>query len=362
MPRYASPANASENGFPSWSNMKRHIESRIEISSFDKAVQAIIGGDATTLRQLLRGEPQLIRARSASAHECTLLHYIAANGVENELQKSPPNAVEIAHILLEAGAEVDATSEMYGGGYTTMNGLVTSVWPYRAGVQEDLVEVLLDAGAAIDGLEEDGAPVRLALKFGYVEAARKLERRGCRIDRLDVAAGLGRVDLMEEMLTETTGSEALRSAWALACGNGHIEAARLLLEHGVDIDWQLEGGGTALHAAILQGEGGGAPSGRLDVVQFLIETGADQDIRHAKYNATGIDFASHNGRKDIVEYLLNHGATDVVDALKSACEQGWPEIARMLIQAGVEPPADLVDSVESRGDEEMLQILRGASL
>ena len=342
--------------------MKRHIESPTgEFSSFDRAVQAVITGDATTLRQLLTGEPQLIRSRSTSDHKCTLLHYIAANGVENELQKSPPNAVEIARILLEAGAEVDATSEMYGGGYTTMNALVTSVWPYRAGVQEDLVEVLLDAGAAIDGLEEDGAPVRLALKFGYVEAARTLERRGCRIERLDVAAGLGRVDLMQEMLSEVTGNEALRSAWALACGNGHIEAARLLLEHGVDIDWQLEGGGTALHAAILHGEGGGAPSGRLDMVQFLIETGADQDIRHAKYNATAIDFASHNGRKEIVEYLLNQGATDLIEALKSAVGRGWPEIARMLIQAGVEPPADLVDDIVSGGDEEMLGLLRGGS-
>ena len=94
------------------------------------------------------------------------------------------------------------------------------------------------------------------------------------------------------------------------------------------------------------------------MVQFLLENGAEQNIRHAQYDATAIDFASYNGRTAIVEYLLNHGATDLVEALNSSVGQGWPEITRILIEAGVEPPADILASVEARGDEEMLQILR----
>jgi hypothetical protein len=72
---------------------------------FSQAVQAIITGDERGLTGLLRAHPALIRERAPSQHQATLLHYVAANGVENELQRSPKNAPAIAQILLEAGAE-----------------------------------------------------------------------------------------------------------------------------------------------------------------------------------------------------------------------------------------------------------------
>jgi len=188
-----------------------------------------------------------------------------------------------------------------------LNLLVSSVHPFRAGVQADLVEVLLDAGAAINGLPDDGSPVRVALMFGYVGAARTLERRGCRIGDFDVAAGLGNVAAMERMLAENNhapGPEFMEEAFTNACGNGQIAAAKLLLDRGFDINRQLQGHGTGLHHAIMHGEGGGAPDGRLDVVHFLIENGADQNVRHGQWNATAIDYATYTGRAEIVEYLI----------------------------------------------------------
>ena len=59
---------------------------------FDQAVLAIIDGDEPVLRRLLAAEPDLVRQRSDSPHRATLLHYVGANGVEMELQKSPRNA------------------------------------------------------------------------------------------------------------------------------------------------------------------------------------------------------------------------------------------------------------------------------
>lgn len=67
-------------------------------------------GRCRRLRALLRAQPSLIEARSDSPHRSTLLHYVAANGIEPALQKSPPNAVEIARILLDAGANVNAVA------------------------------------------------------------------------------------------------------------------------------------------------------------------------------------------------------------------------------------------------------------
>jgi len=37
-------------------------------------------------------------------HHATLLHYVGANGIESFRQKTPANAVDIARLLLDAGA------------------------------------------------------------------------------------------------------------------------------------------------------------------------------------------------------------------------------------------------------------------
>src|SRR5690349_9994223 len=74
--------------------------------NFEGAADAIVNGDVATLVRLLDEEPQLIHQRSTREHRCTLLHYVGANGVEGYRQKSPPNAVELAELLLERGAEV----------------------------------------------------------------------------------------------------------------------------------------------------------------------------------------------------------------------------------------------------------------
>ena len=60
------------------------------------AVDAVVTGDVAALERLLRENPELVRARSTREHRATLLHYVAANGVEDYRQKTPRNAVEIA--------------------------------------------------------------------------------------------------------------------------------------------------------------------------------------------------------------------------------------------------------------------------
>src|ERR1022692_3540475 len=122
---------------------------------FSQTVDAITTGDEPHLRALLQAHPGLIHERAPFAHKATLLHYVAANGVE--VQRSPKNAPAIARILLEAGAEADAVAPIYGISDTTLCLTVTSVHPYLAGVQANLVDVLADHGAKIDGVSEDGA-------------------------------------------------------------------------------------------------------------------------------------------------------------------------------------------------------------
>src|SRR5207245_6463086 len=127
------------------------------VFQFESAVEAVITGELATLESLVCENPELVRARSTRithfdppVHRATLLHYVAANGVEGYRQKTPKNAVEIATTLLKAGAEVDALADMYGGHYATMSMLVSSYHPANAGVQVALVETLLDFGASVE--------------------------------------------------------------------------------------------------------------------------------------------------------------------------------------------------------------------
>ena len=98
------------------------------------------------LRGLLSSDPSLVRRRSSFGHRATLLHYVGSNGVETYRQRVPMNLAEIARLLVEAGADVNARAEMYSGS-TVLGLLVTSDHPARAGVTGDVVKVLEAAGA-----------------------------------------------------------------------------------------------------------------------------------------------------------------------------------------------------------------------
>jgi hypothetical protein len=123
---------ARAHSFERWNEFANHVErlsrDSAENDPFDSAADAVVTGDLPKLESLLQTNLDVVRARSARQHRATLLHYIAANGVEDFRQLTPPNAVAIATRLLETGAEVDATANTYGGGeaQTTMNLLVSS--------------------------------------------------------------------------------------------------------------------------------------------------------------------------------------------------------------------------------------------
>src|SRR5580765_6180885 len=132
-----------EHQFENWTQcaafMAEMARADSPVAQFERAVDAVALGDATALERLLREHPDLIRARSTRTHHSTLLHYVGANGVEDFRQMTPKNALTVLKLLLEAGAEVDAVADMYGGGCTTLGLVDTSIHPMLAGVQDELV-------------------------------------------------------------------------------------------------------------------------------------------------------------------------------------------------------------------------------
>jgi ankyrin repeat protein len=257
---------ARSHGFENWPKFAKQLEAlrrnNSSVPRFEAAADAIVRGDASTLKRLLREEPGLIRMRSTREHGATLLHYVSANGVEGYRQKTPKNIVQIAEILLEAGAEVDAKADVYGGGCTTLGLAATSVHPDHAGVQDALLQTLLDHGASMDqrSIAGNGQSVVIGcLANGRPKAAEFLASRGAHVD-LAGAAALGRLDVVKTFFSEDISSlkpnatqEQVQQGFRYACGYGEKSVVEFLLDKGVDLAVHSGDGQTPLHWAVIGG-------------------------------------------------------------------------------------------------------------
>jgi ankyrin repeat protein len=263
---------ARSQGFESWPKFTKHLECLARkssaVSQFELAADAIVSGDVGTLQCLLKENPDLIRERSAREHGATLLHYVSANGVEGYRQKTPKNIVQIAEILLKAGAEVDATADVYGGGSTALSLAATSVHPLRAGVQNDLLGLLLDHGAAVNCANGGHTLIVACLANGRESAAEFLTSRGAPLD-LEGAAGVGRLNAVKAFFNQDGSLKAAGTARQLqrgflwACEFGRNDVVEFLLEKGADVHGQADSGQTGLHWAVI--------GGHLSTIKLLLE-------------------------------------------------------------------------------------------
>lgn len=274
------------------------------VTRFETAVDAVVSGDVATLQAMLRDDPSLVHARSTRRHHCTLLHYLGANGVEGVRQKTPPNAVDVAKLLLDSGAEPDALADLYNHRCSTMSMLVSSVHPAKAGLQVALAETLLDYGAQLAGPGTSWSSATLtALTFGYLDTAEALARREGAVSDLPTAAGLGRVDDTARLLPGADAAR-LQLALALAAQLGHAEVVRLLLEAGADPGQFCPEGfhshATPLHNAVWNDQD--------DVVRLLVDAGAPLDVQDKIYLGTPLDWAIYGDKTAAAEFLRQHGA------------------------------------------------------
>ncbi len=280
---------ARAHSFESWNAFAVHVDlasrETPDGAEFEVAADAVVDGDLPQLESLLRRNPALVHARSNREHRATLLYYLAANGVEDFRQRSPANAPEIARLLLGAGAEVDALCGPGEPGDTTMLALVTSVHPHHRGVATELIEIFVKAGSKVDGVNGDGAPVRLALKFGYPESAAALARLGAEVKTVAMASGLGMLDLTKGFVEGRGVSQAeLGAAFELACRFGRTDTAEYLLAHGADVDGRGAWNMTGLMWA--------AGQGHLDTIAMVLDHGPSLELRN-EFGGTAMGTAVH---------------------------------------------------------------------
>lgn len=310
---------ARSHGFTSWPKFLRHIELVISSLSpqeqFEAAVDAIVIGDTVTLKQLLRRNPKLVHERSTREHGAALLHYVSANGVEGYRQKTPKNIVEIARVLLDAGAEVDATCHVYGSDCTTLGLTATSVHPDQAGVMNDLLQLLLDRGAKVDQKGTAGNAQTLVfacLANGRPGSARFLASKGAPVDYVSAAA-LDRLDVVEAAFNPDGSrkpqltKELMQEAFRYACGYGATRVVEFLIERGADLAEHSGDGQTGTHYTVI--------FGRLDTLKLLLKFNAPLELKN-EYGGTVLGqamwSAAHGGDPDvyaeIFETLIAAGA------------------------------------------------------
>jgi uncharacterized protein len=149
------------------------------------------------------------------------------------------------------------------------------------------------------------SPVLQALYAGDEERARDAARNR----DLDVfeAAALNEADRLRALLEEDASRASARevddfTALHYAAFFGGPEAARVLVEHGADVNAfarneQLEV--TPLHSA--------AAARQVETARILLERGADANAEQ-RGGFTAMDAAKQNGDAELRELLLAHGA------------------------------------------------------
>ena len=128
------------------------------------------------------------------------------------------------------------------------------------------------------------------------------------------------------------GFDAEESPLHVSSRQGHVEVARVLLEHGADTEARDNDDFSPLEQA--------AYEGHIELVQILLEHGADANAQD-KERCTPLYWVSEAGLLSVAQVLLSHGA-DVKARCKNnetPLHRSEEEVARLLLKHGADPNA-----------------------
>jgi hypothetical protein len=232
------------------------------MSPVDELVVAIHVGDVDSVQRLLASDADLAATRIGGGRGTqTLLHVVAG------WPGYYPNGPEIAHMLIQFGAAVDARTTARG---VTDTGETPLHWT-ASNDDVDVARVLIDGGANIEAPDGSiGTPLENAIGYACWGVARLLVERGAKVEKLWTAGALGLVQRLHELLDgDQFGPEDVSQGFWHACAAGQRRAAEFLLGRGAELNWVPDyASGTPLDATQ-----GGATQ-QENVITWLRELGA----------------------------------------------------------------------------------------
>jgi ankyrin repeat protein len=255
---------------------------------FRAAVRAIHAGDEAALGALLDANPELLTARAAEPdcyprdyfRDPKLFWFIANN--PTLMKTVPDNIGAIARIMIARGVAQEDLN------YTIE--LVMSAGEALGGKLSELTVVLLDAGAAATP-----QAVLVALAHWVLEPIELLLSRGHPLTAA-MAASLGRTAELVRLLERASAAER-QEAFGLAVINRQVEAARVCLDAGADVNAFLpvHKHSVPLHQAAINND--------IAMLRLLCERGAELNVHDTLWNATPLNWAVHNKKTEVEAYL-----------------------------------------------------------
>jgi peptide-methionine (S)-S-oxide reductase len=258
---------------------------------FQQAVALIGAGDVPALERLLTDHPELARERLTTPgpwlrdkiggaldgffKDPYLLWFVSEDvPVHGRL---PANIADVTRAILRSARGAPGLQEQLN---SALRLVCWSGVAQRCGVQIELIDTLLAAGAAPHGGPNN------ALVNCHVAAAEHLVTRGAALT-LASAVCLERWDDARR-LAATAGEAGKQFALVLAALNGKADAVKWMVEAGADVNRpsaDLYAHGTPLHHAVC--------SGSLAAVRALVEAGADPGKRDTAWDGTPLGWAEY---------------------------------------------------------------------
>ena len=203
-----------------------------------------------------------------------------------------------------------------------------------------VIQVLLEHGAEheVNALRESLCSLTMQ---GKVEAMKILLDIGVDINTLHdgplrTAALSGRVEVIQLFVDkglDFAQADCYRDALAIAANRGHVETLRLLLDKGANVPTQDRNLRNALQH--------GAMTGNVEIILLLLDKGADINAQGGKYG-NALQAAACSRQFETMQLLLDQGA-DVHsqgglfgNALQAAAFQGNVEAMRLLQEKGAD--------------------------
>jgi ankyrin repeat protein len=179
-------------------------------------------------------------------------------------------------------------------------------------------------------------PLHYAVQFGKPEIIPLLLRSGADVDARTSEAD-GNLTLLHVEVTKS--------------GNANVDTIRILLKYMTpdQINATDSNGLTPLHHAVR--------FGKIEIIQFLLDNGADVDARASKrHGKTPLHFAAEQSNVDVVTYLLEHMTPEQINAtdkygwtpLHIAARFSKTEIIPLLLDKGADVDARTSEECGSR--------------
>ncbi|MGI9002299.1 MAG: ankyrin repeat domain-containing protein [Pseudonocardia sp.] len=267
----AQLAVAREYGFASWARLKVEVQRR-EI--FDS-------GDVSRLRTMLAEQPELAIHRMEHWCDHQLgadpLGYLAMLRFDSRRLGLPPDLPGVGAMtraLLDAGAPVDGDPD------ASETPLITAASYGDA----EVARILVDAGADLEatGPATGGTALHHAAVFGMTDVVDVLVAVGATIHDVVEAAAVG--DVTGRLGAGTPVGERV-AALRMAAGHERLAVIDQLLAIGTPVDGLDGAGSTALHEA--------AYHGRPRSVRHLLARRADPTRRDTTFGSTPLGWCRH---------------------------------------------------------------------